>query len=95
VRIADGYFPGEGDIEQLSALLNRVRQAAEKAGRDPASIEFSAIFGSQIANPEKGVEEMASIGVDRIMIPAFFFAGPEGLDSLDQLSERIMPVAAG
>jgi probable F420-dependent oxidoreductase len=95
VRIADGYFPGEGDIEQLSALLNRVRQAAEKAGRDPASIEFSAIFGSQIANPEKGVEQMASIGVDRIMIPAFFFAGPEGLDSLDQLSERIMPVAEG
>jgi probable F420-dependent oxidoreductase len=95
VRIADGYFPGEGDIEQLSALLNRVRQAAEKAGRDPASIEFSAIFGSQIADPEKGVEQMASIGVDRIMIPAFFFAGPEGLDSLDQLSERIMPVAEG
>ena len=95
VRIADGYFPGEGDIEQLSALLNRVRQAAEKAGRDPASIEFSAIFGSQITDPEKGVEQMASIGVDRIMIPAFFFAGPEGLDSLEQLSERIMPVAAG
>ena len=60
VRIADGYFPGEGDIEQLSALLNRVRQAAEKAGRDPASIEFSAIFGSQITDPEKGVEQMSS-----------------------------------
>lgn len=95
VRIADGYFPGEGDIDQLTALLNRVRQAAEKAGRDPASIEFSAIFGSQMANPEEGVEQMAAIGVDRIMIPAFFFAGPEGLDNLDKLSERIMPIAAG
>jgi probable F420-dependent oxidoreductase len=95
VRIADGYFPGEGNIEQLSALLTRVRQAAEKAGRDPKSIEFSAMFGSQIANPEEGVEQMASIGVDRIMIPAFFFAGPEGLDRLDQVSERIMPIAAG
>ena len=95
VRIADGYFPGEGDIDQLSALLNRVRQAAEKAGRDPESIEFSAIFGSQMANPEEGIEQMASIGVDRIMIPAFFFAGPGGLDRLVQLSERIMPIAAG
>ena len=95
VRIADGYFPGEGDIAQLGALLNRVRQAAEAAGRDPASIEFSAIFGSQMANPEQGVEEMASIGVDRIMVPAFFFGGPEGLDHLDQLSERIMPIANG
>ena len=95
VRIADGYFPGEGDIAQLGALLDRVRQAAEAAGRDPASIEFSAIFGSQMANPEQGVEEMASIGVDRIMVPAFFFGGPDGLDNLDQLSERIMPIANG
>ena len=95
VRIADGYFPGEGDITQLGALLNRVRQAAEDAGRDPASIEFSAIFGSQMANPVQGIEEMASIGVNRVMIPAFFFGGPEGLDNLDKLSERIMPVANG
>jgi hypothetical protein len=48
-----------------------------------------------MANPEQGVEEMASIGVDRIMVPAFFFGGPDGLDNLDQLSERIMPIANG
>ena len=48
VRIADGYFPGEGDAERLDALLGRLRTAAEKAGRDPASIEINAIFGAQM-----------------------------------------------
>jgi probable F420-dependent oxidoreductase len=31
VRIADGYFPGEGDFDRLEALIGRVRRAAEAA----------------------------------------------------------------
>jgi len=45
-----------------------------------------------MADPEKGVEEMAGLGVERIMIPAFFFAGPGGLDRLEQVAEKIMPL---
>ena len=44
-------------------------------------------------NPAEGIEQMASICVDCIMIPAFFFAGPEGLDRLSQLGEQIIPIA--
>ena len=94
VRLADGYFPGEGDAEKLGALLGRLRQAAEAADRDPSSIEINAMFGAQFADPEAGVEEMKSIGVDRIMVPAFFFAGPGGLDRLSEFGERIVPLAA-
>jgi probable F420-dependent oxidoreductase len=93
VRIADGYFPGEGDAEQLAALLGRLRQAAEQADRDPQSIRISAIFGAQMANPEAGVEQMAALGVDRIMVPAFFFAGPGGLDRLSEFAEKVIPLA--
>jgi probable F420-dependent oxidoreductase len=93
VRIADGYFPGEGDAEQLGALLGRLRQAAEQADRDPQSIRISAIFGAQMANPEAGVEQMAALGVDRIMVPAFFFAGPGGLDRLREFAEKVIPLA--
>jgi probable F420-dependent oxidoreductase len=95
VRIADGYFPGEGDSEQLGKLLGRLRQAAESADRDPDSIEVSAIFGAQMADPEAGVAEMAALGVDRIMVPAFFFAGPGGLDRLSEFGEKIVPLAGG
>ena len=92
VRIADGYFPGEGDSERLAGLLDRLRQAAEKANRNPASIEINTIFGAQMADPEAGVEQLAALGVDRIMVPAFFFAGPGGLDRLSEFGEKVIPL---
>lgn len=95
VRIADGYFPGEGDHERLGALLGRLRQAAEADGRDPDSIEINAMFGAQMADPLAGVEQMRSLGVDRVMVPAFFFAGPDGLDRLSEFGENVVSQAAG
>jgi len=92
VRIADGYFPGEGDFDRLGELLGRLRSAAEQADRDPGSIEINAMFGVQMADPEAGVEQMAALGVGRIMIPAFFFAGPGGLDRLSEFGERVIPL---
>jgi len=94
-RIADGYFPGEGDAEKLGQLITRVKQAAEDAGRDPQALEINAMFGVQMADPAAGVEQMASIGVDRIMVPAFFFAGPGGLDRLSEFGEQVIPLAKG
>ena len=90
VRIADGYFPGEGDFERLRALVVKLRTAAERAGRDPASIEIHAMFGAQMADPVRGAEQLASIGVSRAMVPAFFFAGPGGLDRLSEFGERVI-----
>ena len=92
VNLADGYFPGEGDFERLEALIGRVRQAAEAAGRDPESLAIHTIFGRQMADPVAGVEQMAALGVDRIMVPAFPFAGPGGLDRLSEFGERVIPL---
>lgn len=94
-RVADGYFPGEGDAEKLGQLITRVKQAAEDAGRDPQALEINAMFGVQMGDPAAGVEQMASIGVDRIMVPAFFFAGPGGLDRLSEFGEQVIPLAKG
>ena len=93
IKLADGYFPGEGDIDRLSALVNRVRTGAEAAGRDPASIEINAMFGAQMADPKRGIEEMREAGVDRMMIPAFFFQGPGGLDRLSEFGDQIISQA--
>ena len=92
VRIADGYFPGEGDFDRLAALIGRVRRAAEAADRDPDSLAINAIFGRQMADPVAGVEQMEKLGVDRIMVPAFIFAGPDGLDRLSEFGERMIPL---
>ncbi len=93
VKLADGFFPGEGDPAQLKALITRLRQAAEDADRDPDSIEINAMFGVQMADPVAGVEQMAEAGVGRIMVPAFFFAGPGGLDRLDAFAADVIPQA--
>lgn len=90
VRLADGYFPGEGDAERLGGLIKRLRVAAERLDRDPASIEINAMFGAQMADPVAGAQQLAALGVGRAMIPAFFFAGPGGLDRLSEFGERVV-----
>ena len=95
VRLADGYFPGEGDAERLGGLITRVREKAEAEGRDPDSIEINAMFGAQMMEPEKGIEQMRELGVGRIMLPAFFFAGPGGVERMQALAETLIPAAKG
>jgi alkanesulfonate monooxygenase SsuD/methylene tetrahydromethanopterin reductase-like flavin-dependent oxidoreductase (luciferase family) len=92
-KLADGYFPGEGDPTKLAALIGRVREAAERAGRDPLSITINATFAAQLADPVAGAEQLAEIGVDRAMVPAFFFAGDGGLDRLDAFGDQVSAVA--
>ena len=89
-RYAAGYFPGEGDAVKLAQRIADVRAAAEKQERDPAEIEISAIFGSQMADPKAGAEQFMELGVDRAMVPAFFFAGPGGMDRLADFAGQVM-----
>ena len=50
-----------------------VRQTAADAGRDPAAIEISAGSDGLARDPRGSVEELESLGVDRMVIPAFLF----------------------
>lgn len=86
-KLADGYFPGEGDPERLAELIAKVRGECENQGRDPMSIEINAMFGIQMADPAAGAEQMQELGVGRAMVPAFFFAGDGGLDRLREFAE--------
>ena len=95
VRIADGYFPGATDPEVLETLIRQLGAEAQQAGRDPAAIAVHAIFGSQMSDPVAGAEQLAKLGVARAMVPAFFFAGPGGLDRLAEFAERVVQPAAG
>lgn len=70
--LGDGFVPGAGDIAELCDIM---RQAAADAGRDAGAIEVTAphpgIFGD---DPAAAVEEAASWGVDRLIVPAFAMA---------------------
>ncbi len=93
VRIADGYFPGEGDAARLTTLIGELHATAKKHGRDPKEIEINAIFAG-FADPAGSAERFGEIGVDRAMVPAFAFAGPGGTDRLAAFAETVMPCVA-
>lgn len=86
-RIGNGFFPGGGDIEEL---IDICRQTAVDSDRDPSSIEISTVnpglFGS---DPLAAVEKMDSIGVDRLMVPAFMLSNDPDND-LAGWGERVI-----
>ncbi len=87
-RLADGYFPGEGDPQKLAGLISRLAEECNKRDRDPAEVEINAMFAAQIGDPAKGREVFEELGVGRAMVPAFFFAGPGGIDNLRSFAEK-------
>jgi len=89
-RLADGYFPGTSDTDELADLIQKVRQQANEEGRDGDAIEIHAIFGAQMGDPQAGAEQFEKLGVDRAMLPAFFFAGDDGLDRLSAFGETVI-----
>ena len=89
-RLADGYFPGTGDPQELGQRIEELGVALEKEGRSPSDVAVHAIFGAQMADPVAGAEQMMKLGVSRAMLPAFFFAGPGGLERLAEFGEKVV-----
>ena len=89
-RLGDGFFPGKGDITEL---VDIVRQTAADHDRDPASIEIT--YGDAelmtVPGPEK-VEELAALGVDRVIVPSFIFLGNPAEDLAAFGEKMIAPV---
>ena len=73
-RLGDGFFPGRGSHDDLSALLDEMRKAAADAGRDPSSIEITSggdgALGSGALDEVKRLEDL---GVSRVIIPPLAF----------------------
>ena len=72
-RLGDGFFPGKGSPEELAHLFEVVRETAREHGRDPASIELTAGAAAIGSGAADVVRELADLGVDRVVIPAFPF----------------------
>ena len=92
-RLADGFFPLHSRGDDLRQLVREVRAYAERAGRDPLSVEISA------AAPRRGADAgvLLELGVTRVMVNA-----PHAETALvaERLAERLehvrglLPVAA-
>lgn len=72
-RLGDGFFPGKGTPQDLARSFDLVRDTAEQHGRDPDAIEFTAGGATIGSGAVDAVKELADIGVDRVVVPAFAF----------------------
>jgi probable F420-dependent oxidoreductase len=91
-RLADGFFPARGSPTELSELLDIAQQTAAAHGRDPSAIELTTgtagIFGD---DPAGAVQEMAAIGVTRLIVPAFALM-KQG--AMELFAERVIAATA-
>lgn len=69
-RIGDGFFPGSGSLEELRDSFATLRDECAQLGRDPSEIELTAGGGGRTLDELcSRVEELAAIGVERVMLP--------------------------
>ena len=91
-RLGDGFVPGKGSPAELAEMIDIVRQTAAAHDRDPSTIEITAgspgVFGD---DPIGAAQELASLGVSRIMVPAFTLM--KG-DAMAAFAERVVRPAA-
>jgi probable F420-dependent oxidoreductase len=63
-ELGDGFFPARGEVDELRALLEVLRRAAEASGRDPSSIELTTS-----ARDRDTMLRLADLGFTRFVIP--------------------------
>ena len=88
-RLGDGFFPGRGSTEDLARAWGIVRDTAREHGRDPDAIEFTAGGATVGGGAVEAIEELAGIGVTRVVVPAFVFWN-EPAESLARYADEVM-----
>ncbi len=92
-RLGDGFFPGEGNLDDLLVIM---RRTAEEVGRDPDAIEVTSFHeGLWGDDPMAAVQKMAAKGVHRLGIPSFIFSlAPDPAAAIAEFGERVVGPAA-
>ena len=88
-RLGDGFFPGARGREELARLITVMRASAEKAGRDPDSIEITAGGRPDLET----VEAWAGLGVKRFLVPPLGFDVETLRDQLPKFAENVIAKA--
>ena len=94
-RLGNGFFPGKGSPDELREMIDIVRQTAAAHDRDPYAISITfgspAIFGD---DPVGAAQELAELGVSRVIVPAFLLRKPSERDAMEAFAERVIKPTA-
>jgi probable F420-dependent oxidoreductase len=94
-RYGDGFFPIRGSAEELTHLLELMKAEARAHGRDGDAIAVTNGSWSPKRDPLDRVKELEDLGVERLIV-APPTSNPTRLrDAMEELANRIAPVATG
>ena len=88
VAIGDGWFAFPKSHDELSGLLGQLRDRAAAAGRDPATIEITALW-RDFADGMASLETYREMGVHRLLVPLGLLARGDLGDNLERLQELV------
>ena len=86
VATGDGWFAFPKSHDELSGLLGQLRDRAAAAGRDPATIEITALW-RDFADGMASLETYREMGVHRLLVPLGLLARGDLGDNLERLQE--------
>ncbi len=86
VATGDGWFAFPKSHDELSGLLGQLRDRAAAAGRDPATIEITALW-RDFADGVASLETYREMGVHRLLAPLGLLARGDLGDNLERLQE--------
>jgi probable F420-dependent oxidoreductase len=84
----DGWYAPTGNVAQLAELLVPLRKACAAIGRNPSSIEISAMW-VPAAEGMDAVKRYADLGVSRLVVPTFAIGGA-GDEALDRFGGEVL-----
>jgi probable F420-dependent oxidoreductase len=88
VATGDGWFAFPKSHDVLSGLLGQLRDRAAAAGRDPATIEITALW-RDFADGMASLETYREMGVHRLLVPLGLLARGDLGDNLERLQETV------
>ncbi len=74
-RLGDGFFPASANPGDLAHLVDIARTTAAESGRDPDALEISTMIAAAGPEAVDTVGRLAEAGIDRVVVPSFFFYG--------------------
>jgi probable F420-dependent oxidoreductase len=91
-RIGDGWIASQMSPERVVEHWPRVRESAERSGRDPASLQ---LFTSTPVNSDRSLGELLAqyreIGVDHVQVGLHRSSRVETLDTMRDVAENVIP----
>jgi probable F420-dependent oxidoreductase len=92
-RHGDGWYAPTATVEQLEPLMKELGAACAAIGRDPKTVEVSAMWMGPAAGLDS-VERYAELGVSRLIVPVPLLGAANPIEGLERFGEEVIAALA-